>query len=322
MKTKPRPSVSNTPQADIVHTEESVKAVNFKKGGMDMGPYKLFRFIILGSMAFLLGLNLPALGKTSKEAFHHKQAKPVTQQPEKEKASSVLLVAKSRQVNPPTAPQYRPPRRGAPGGRIGGATRGPMQEIPVMYALAPDHLGLTAEAQPTLYWYISKPSEYPLELTIMDENGVNPEIEMPIPSPNHGGIHDITFSAISFKLEKGKSYQWFVSLIIDADRRSKDVIAGGRIEWVDIPSEVTSSPPQTRAEDLTKLYASAGLWYDAVRSISHAIDSNPQNTSLKLIRSSLLEQVGLNELSKLDRHEASIGDLSKIIPTTPATYQG
>lgn len=321
MKTNSRSSVNNTPQATIVHIEESVKNDISQKGGIVMKPDTLLRFIVLGSMAFLLSLDLPALGKTSQEAFHNKQTKPVTQQPEKEKASLELLVAQPHQVDPPTVLQYRPPRRGAPGGRIGGATRGPMQKIPIMYALVPDHLGLTAEAQPTFYWYISKPSEYPLELTIMDESGVNPEIEMPIPSPNHGGIHNIMLSAISFKLEKGKSYQWFVSLIIDTDRRSKDVIAGGRIELVDVPREVTSSPPQTRVEGLTKLYASAGLWYDAVRSISHAIDSNPQNASLKLIRSSLLEQVGLNELSKLDRHEASIGDPSKIVPRTSATHQ-
>jgi len=55
------------------------------------------------------------------------------------------------------APSYQPPLRGAPGGRVGGGTRGTGRETFVLSVLAPDHTGLTVSEQPALYWFISNP---------------------------------------------------------------------------------------------------------------------------------------------------------------------
>src|SRR5271168_697816 len=52
-------------------------------------------------------------------------------------------------------PHYVPPMRGAPGGRTGGGSRGIKGSDLTIAVLAPDHVGLTAEDQPTLYWYAS-----------------------------------------------------------------------------------------------------------------------------------------------------------------------
>jgi len=49
-----------------------------------------------------------------------------------------------------SAPVYRPPKRGAPGGRVGGGTRGFQREVFVLSVLAPDHTGLTVSEQPFL----------------------------------------------------------------------------------------------------------------------------------------------------------------------------
>jgi hypothetical protein len=153
-------------------------------------------------------------------------------------------------------------------------------------------------------------------------HGIQPETETILPSPTQGGVHHVALEDLSLSLEKGKAYQWFVTLVVDPDRRSNDVIAGGRIELVDTPSQVVDSAPQTSAEDLTKLYAEAGLWYDAIRSISREIDSQPDNGALKHIRSTLLKQVGLDELSQLDENGAALGDPGNSISTTPASNQG
>ena len=287
-----------------------------------MANHRLSRFILLGSLAVILGLGLPALGKESPKTTQPKQMKAGTPSQNKAPRASEVIVVQSKTTKPPPLPAYQPPRRGAPGGRIGGATRGPVQDLPVLYALAPDHLGLTIASQPTLYWYMSKPSDYPLELTIMDENGVQPETETIIPSPTQGGVHHVALEDLSLSLEKGKAYQWFVTLVVDPERRSNDVIAGGRIELIDTPSQVIDSAPQTSAEDLTKLYAEAGLWYDAIQSISREIDSQPHNGALKHIRSTLLKQVGLDELSQWDEKGAALGDSGNSISTTPASNQG
>ena len=50
------------------------------------------------------------------------------------------------------APVYKPPPRGAPGGRMGGGTRG-ISGAAVVSILAPDHVGLTMQEQPSLHWF-------------------------------------------------------------------------------------------------------------------------------------------------------------------------
>ena len=69
-----------------------------------------------------------------------------------------------------TAVVYRPPLRGAPGGRVGGASRGairPPAPLPTIELLAPDdHAGQTISATPTLYYFVSRPVSWPMQLTI------------------------------------------------------------------------------------------------------------------------------------------------------------
>ena len=49
-----------------------------------------------------------------------------------------------------TVPVYKPPVRGAPGGRVGGGTRGTDQTF-VLSVVAPNHTGLTMQEQPELF---------------------------------------------------------------------------------------------------------------------------------------------------------------------------
>ena len=74
-------------------------------------------------------------------------------------------------------PVYKPPRRGAPAGRVGGGTRGIESDKPIIAALVPEQIGLTLQEQPSLYWYLSKPTEYLIEFTLIDEQSVQPILE-------------------------------------------------------------------------------------------------------------------------------------------------
>ena len=74
-------------------------------------------------------------------------------------------------------PVYKPPLRGAPGGRVAGGTRGTGDEALTLSVLAPDHTALTVQEQPSLYWSLSKPSPYPIELTVIDHQAIQPLLE-------------------------------------------------------------------------------------------------------------------------------------------------
>src|ERR1700752_3312690 len=65
---------------------------------------------------------------------------------------------------------YSPPLRGAPAKRVGGASRGtvrPPAPLPIVELLAPgDHAGQTTSPTPTLYYFVSRPVPWPMQLTI------------------------------------------------------------------------------------------------------------------------------------------------------------
>src|SRR6266702_2821118 len=95
--------------------------------------------------------------------------------------------------SPAPVPVYTPPKRGAPGGRVGGGTRGIQREVFVL-VLAPDHSGFTTSEQPSLYWFISNSTSLPVELTVMDPQGVQPILETKVPAPVTAGVHRIRLS--------------------------------------------------------------------------------------------------------------------------------
>jgi len=189
-------------------------------------------------------------------------------------------------------PVYNPPQRGAPGGRVGGGTRGGTNVF-VLSVLAPDHSGFTTNEQPALYWYISNGTSLPIELTLMDPQGVQPILETKLPAPAKGGIQRVRLADYNVHLAQGAAYRWFVAVVPDADRRSKDILAGGAIERVEMPADVKAKLAQAGKNETPFVYAQAGLWYDALRSISELIDAAPQDQDLRKQRTALLTQVGL-----------------------------
>lgn len=191
-----------------------------------------------------------------------------------------------------------PPNRGAPGARIGGGTRGNQREVFVLSVLAPDHSGFTTSEQPSLYWFISKSTSLPVEFTVMDPHGVQPILETQLPAPVTAGVHRIRLSDFNVRLAPGTAYQWFVSVVPDADRRSKDITAGGAIERVEMPEGLKAKVAQAAKSDLPSLYGEAGLWYDTVAALSDLIEAAPQDLALRKERTALLSQVGLTGITE------------------------
>jgi hypothetical protein len=196
------------------------------------------------------------------------------------------------------APVYTPPKRGAPGGRMGGGTRGPQRDVLVLSVLAPDHSGFTTNEQPSLYWFISNSTSLPVEFTVIDSQGVQPILETRIPAPVQAGVHRIRLSDYDIRLAPGTAYRWFIAVVPDADRRSRDILAGGALERVEMPAELKAKVAQAAKSDLPSLYGEAGLWYDTVGAMSELIEAAPQDQALRKQRTALLAQVGLTGITE------------------------
>lgn len=202
---------------------------------------------------------------------------------------------------PARALVYIPPLRGSPGGRVGGGARGVNDEATTIYPMAPDHVGLTIREQPNIYWFIPKSTSYPIELTIIESNAIEPLIERRIEALKKIGMQCIQLKEYGIRLQKGIVYKWFVAIVPDSDKRSKDILAGGMIECIDEPGGLRQKLNETKKDGAPYVYAEAGLWYDALDAISKLIDASPNNTSIREQRASLLVQVGLEEVAEFER---------------------
>jgi Domain of Unknown Function (DUF928) len=220
---------------------------------------------------------------TFSRAQERKEA-PQAPRPESQPKAATTTVA---------VPTYQPPLRGAPGGRIGGGTRGSGREVFVLTVLAPDHSALTVSEQPSLFWFISSTTSLPIEVTVMDLRTTQPVLETRLAPPVAPGVQRIRLADHAVRLEPGVPYRWFVTIVPNSDRRSRDILAGGAIERVVPPEGLAARLAQARKDETAFLYAEAGVWYDALAAISDLVDGAPNDAVLRKQRATLLAQVGL-----------------------------
>ncbi len=194
-------------------------------------------------------------------------------------------------------PIYKPPLRGAPAGRVAAGTRGGDQELPYLCLIVPDHIGLTISTQPTLYFYLSKPSAFPVEFTLIEKQGINPIVETQMVPLKTAGIQSVNLVDYGVHLEKGKQYKWFIALVPDPKRRSKDILAAGGIEHINMPENIKDKLAASDVSQAPYIYAEAGLWYDAFNSLSLMIEKSPDDTRLRQQRDALLDQIDLVQVT-------------------------
>ncbi len=204
----------------------------------------------------------------------------------------------------PNAYQYQPPRRGAPAQErlVGGGSRGAAGATPFLSTLSPEHVGLTVQAQPTLYWYLEAPAGTALELTLSAVAAPRPLLRLSLPPAP--GIHGVALGRHGIRLQPGVAYEWFVALVADPARRSADLVARGAIERVTPPAALAERLARAGRHEQVRLYAEAGYWYDALATLAALIDAAPRDPQLRAERAALLEQVGLPEAAAEDRAAA------------------
>ena len=196
---------------------------------------------------------------------------------------------------------YKPPQRGAPGGREGAGTRG-LRESLTLAVLAPqNHTGLTVQAQPVLYWYLSQETRQPVEVILTDQQSIKPLLTIRLNPPLQPGMQRVRLADHNIHLVPGVLYKWSVSLVRDAAQRSYDVTTAGTIERIELPNELRQQLAQASTMTAARLYATEGLWYDTIAALSELIDTRPQDTTLRQQRATVLAQEGLTAAAAYDR---------------------
>jgi len=199
-----------------------------------------------------------------------------------------------------TAAVYKPPMRGAPASRVGGGTRGTGEANFVLSVLAPDHTGYTTQAQPILYWYASGPSIAKVEVTVIAEVAERPVLSQTL-NLTSGGVQSFDLARHGVTLKPDTEYEWFVSVVAESSKKKKNVTSGGTIKRVASDPAVQARAAAVGERQAPMVYAEAGLWYDAIDSLSRLIERYPGDTVIRAQRAALLEQVALTAAASYDK---------------------
>ena len=217
------------------------------------------------------------------------------------KADANKEAAKKKAASANTGAVYSPPMRGAPAARIGGGTRGIGSETLELVVLAPDHTGLTTKEQPTLYWYVSEPVQARLEVTLINDDDIDPELEQAVDTSGQAGIQSMDLAKTRTRLVPGKEYRWFVSVVAGSGQRSNDIVASGTIQRIKPSADLQKEIAGANETALMDVYARGGIWYDAIDAASRLIGKMPGDAALQEQRAALLEQVGLQSAANYSR---------------------
>ena len=229
-----------------------------------------------------------------------------------------LLAVQAIAQEPPTTPaatpkrtilKYTAPKTAGTGLRAdgdGGSRADGLKGVQ-LYVLAPDHIALTTQAQPSLFWFQSAPADVPVrfELTLIDPKNPKPMLKVgaPLAGQKDGGagVHRIQLGRQKLTLDPGVAYKWSVALVPDANNRSKDLVASGVIQRIEAGPELSSQLEKAAPAEKVGVYASNAVWYDALASLSDQIDAAPKDASLRAARADLLDQVGLKAAAEYER---------------------
>lgn len=170
--------------------------------------------------------------------------------------------------------------------------------IPLTALMPASNIGTTIAEHPTLLFYVPD----------ADLEGVQGELVIykdkqtklynkTVPVKASDSIISIEIADLPSPLEVGKSYFWEFNLILDGMDRGQDVVVSGWIKRIapnsTLKHKIDSSLPQQQPV----IYATNGIWYEAVNSLAKLHCSSPDDSTITSNWKSLLQQVGLPEIS-------------------------
>ncbi|MDE0885186.1 MAG: DUF928 domain-containing protein [Myxococcota bacterium] len=185
---------------------------------------------------------------------------------------------------------------GGPSVRTGGFVRSVGPEAGALASievLSPDHVGWTSKAAPTLYWRMSEASDLPIEIVISDDESLEPLLETRLTGLQAAGIHALSLAEQGVELSPETTYRWSVSLVVDAEHRSKDRFASSALLYRPASGASAAALASAGPGEVAHRYAAQGYWYDAFEQFTLWLEAEPRSARILEHRSALLEQVGL-----------------------------
>lgn len=168
-------------------------------------------------------------------------------------------------------------------------------------ALIPNtNSGVTLSKYPAFFFYIPDVNLDGVEGELTLRNEQNELIyKKTVPLTTSDSIVRVEFanSPSLPALEVGKSYYWVFSLLLDKVDRSSNRFVTGWIKRIEPNSELRQKLGTASHQAYPAVYANNGIWYEALDSIAKLRCTSPTDSVLASNWQSLLQQVGLPEIS-------------------------
>jgi hypothetical protein len=154
-----------------------------------------------------------------------------------------------------------------------------------------DHTGLTLSPTPRLWWALDQSTDLPIQITIVDGDAIDPLLRVELPGPHAAGLHAFDLAQHGGELAPGVDYRWFVSIVVDPDRPSRNPVSAGSLRVAassDARRETLSSAlPSSRGN----AFAELGIWYDAFDFYASLAAAHPEVERLATYRDQLSDVV-------------------------------
>lgn len=188
---------------------------------------------------------------------------------------------------------------GAPRGRVGGGTRGPLSTLIAL--MPPTNYGQTVSRRPTFFVYV--PSEALKETKevffSLQDSTQDYHYQTRIELPTHeGGIISFQLPEDAPELAVGQAYKWYFILTEKGQRLEADSQGvTGWVERIEPSGELELHQSSQANVEVALSYARAGMWYDTVQTLVQLKQGLLQDTTSANYWETLLREVGLEEIA-------------------------
>lgn len=165
------------------------------------------------------------------------------------------------------------------------------QDLSLMALLPSNSLGTTLSSHPSLLVYVPATSAQVAELTLEDENSTG-LYQTTIPLPAAPGIVSFELPKTEAGLEVGKSYKWVFSLICNPSGPQNPFIEAW-VQRVKPGTTLSQRLSSTKGLDQVMLYASSGIWHEALSVLATLRRNQPEAPELVSAWQELLQSAGL-----------------------------
>lgn len=207
-------------------------------------------------------------------------------------------------------------RQGIPGRRLGGGTRSDTVFSNTYSALValtePDALSVTTALQPKLLFYVPEMTTANTAEFVLFNHSNELVYETTFEVAPTGGLVSVEIPADTPPLTLGENYQWYFSIIPEANDRAHDIVVYGSIRrveataWLDQQQiDISKLDQLTPLAKARVLYQQADLWLDAAVMLDQMRRQNPDDVAIAAEWTHLLESAGLTPMLQPSSADAS-----------------